>query len=629
MESEMTKLSQLFPPFMVVEGSSGKGKTQFAFALPNALYFVFMTSESSQSVYTHFAQFGLTLVKCLEKDLKNYVESFPPEDDDILDCLHVSKLSQSHPFLTLGFLHCVANLTNEIAKSGNARRDHLCAENQSKINAKQVEVQPMTGNEFVEQTKELNLEFVVLDEASTRPVDGSGTENTHRIVLFRNLVRMVNVMPVLMGTDAVVVNMVSTSIHSREAGSRLWCLLWADLPNTNLELWKQLEPQRSLHPAWEYLLQHSRPLFTELASAVTNGDLSKMPNQQDFQEMATGLFARKRLMAEPNLGIYGQVAFHHFDSSQPSHSSGSNNGTSDAKRYTFYKEKKVELLRYHMGVLNVAKEWLYVENGFLSTKKDSKERFVPQSRFPLPENDILLYLVLGAERFLILEARALRFISARDAIEIVLRSDMERKTGWELVQNPNARSRCGNELEFIAATCMCVASRNIQGTPWSEYVANLCLELTNKELSDKVGLLAKLGEKIDFKVPFFAPGGRPWPGELFNHFDTKEYLFDQLIRTENGEQIDISSGNKQIVAECKNRTNGVSAYDLDQVLLRFSCKPDARLHFIFVSDIKASTYNLPKEFEKWHAYLIDGNGVLEQVEKTRVKVTTKTNQKVR
>src|SRR5690606_3903411 len=68
-------------PFVVVEGSSGKGKTQFAFTLPNCLYFLPKKMFfHAQEIYIAFNSFSALLYECCSKDVRTIQPWNDPKD---------------------------------------------------------------------------------------------------------------------------------------------------------------------------------------------------------------------------------------------------------------------------------------------------------------------------------------------------------------------------------------------------------------------------------------------------------------------------------------------------------------------------------------------------------------------
>lgn len=220
---------RVFPSFAICL-SSGTGKSQLAFTLDiPALYFVHPTAvktESPQDIYEAFSDISEHFFNLLDEDYKSLRRSIRDRSSTRrTKYFSTSDLkSSSFSFKSLGFLVQLIKKVSELSDTRPSERWPKLELEPSLL----LEYSAMTCTKAIETLLPLRkngkLPVAFFDEFSPSRND------RNMFMFYRNIIRAVNLIPFIMGTNAHVVNMLSFTSASGEGRLLLWGYLITELP---------------------------------------------------------------------------------------------------------------------------------------------------------------------------------------------------------------------------------------------------------------------------------------------------------------------------------------------------------------------------------------------------------------
>lgn len=225
---------EVFVPFVVVDGSSGVGKTQSAFALRGTVIYINLV-EANQLIYQAFSTFSMSFQKCIDEDLTALGHS--PSRAVSLDALDCSSLKRSfHLFYTAGLLVSVFDAILEICQSDTTNsyfQDGFpLIEFAKMFSRKCISFTPSSVQALQMKAHELKTRFthspiIVLDE-----VPSTRKNSTQEFIAFsRNICRVTGLVTIVMGTECTVANLLSNSSRQGDAHSiPVWARLFSTFP---------------------------------------------------------------------------------------------------------------------------------------------------------------------------------------------------------------------------------------------------------------------------------------------------------------------------------------------------------------------------------------------------------------
>eukprot|EP00644_Phytophthora_capsici_P011846 jgi/Phyca11/106668/e_gw1.12.123.1 len=529
-------------PFICVQGSSGMGKSQLAFALGGEgrehprpwFYWTHGTvSDYDQRIYRNFASIGSAFDSVVWKD-----EVRKEEEDDILNCTSV--LYMTKKLWTYGF---IIELLRYCSRS-NVGAQMVRVENQTFYVTKSNLEDVIEVRSRMEKNGEV-LPFFILDEMPP--------SRTKKLSAFQlNVFRACGLVVIGMGTDANISNLVGKPEHSR-TDPHWWMTVvscfppWQSIPfgdPAKEEVWQKVI---ELHPVVKHIAEHSRGLFSRcFVDAVVKFAMEEVSENETFALADLLDAAFKAVYAELRItkGFMFTEEGRDAQLMALSYTIGSNKppGTkrpvtdSDSTSEPTPKRRKLDVdvgvasMRAHFansgyeGIADVD-----VLQGDLRFR-DTSDAWSPICQFPAIEKDVLLYLaVLGGKKFSDYNDTS----STLDVFEEFLERNGNREESNAL------RRDFTNFIKFenvVAHALFCASRRNgARGIALYEFLSGLVSEFQDEYyqrdefdasalLKEFDGLKEKFAEK---KIPFLAPPNARWPDYIleaggdcnFGHFE--------------------------------------------------------------------------------------------------------------
>ena len=233
-------------PFVVLENSTGTGKTQIAFCQARPILYVVCARSSYelQPIYMPFARIFVYMQKLWELDLvvlqNNGVEIAPPSADE-LQPLQLIKL-RMYGYL-LGYLKFI---------SENCSEDSRAVSGVNNGGEVSFTFSACTWEELLNECEAFKKPkpLIILDEVASNKVFA---------VYIRNICRLAHIPIVLMGTDSAVVNFLQARNDTSRDGEYHYGLLITRLPKLYL-LPEEEEGLKCIPEDMRALVVSSRPL---------------------------------------------------------------------------------------------------------------------------------------------------------------------------------------------------------------------------------------------------------------------------------------------------------------------------------------------------------------------------------
>lgn len=243
-------------PFIVIDGSSGEGKTQCAFSLGSdqAVIYLLLTDigERDQRIYRCFEALSNCLVKSIETDVARFVGE---------DCVTTELLQdQTLPFLTTGIILNICKFLRD-----NGPRPSSLARRTIPL-----DFTSLTVGEFQREMIPFWNWVIVWDETPAE---------VKRTSFARSLSRLAGLITIMMGTESTANIIRQRGSASRGGGMIPWSFIFTDLPLASYDLivrhcFEDNDPLQRLPPSLgnilRGLLQQSRPWIISLTLECTN-----------------------------------------------------------------------------------------------------------------------------------------------------------------------------------------------------------------------------------------------------------------------------------------------------------------------------------------------------------------------
>ena len=226
-------------PFIFICGSSGTGKTQIPFSLPHTDEFPFIyflqnpRGGGGQTIYEPFVNVSKAFENFVRKDFDSYAKKFENSGFSELTIYQCSEILEhkNMKFYSIGF---IVKLFREICKQRVSGESWI----KSELRGFEFSFDAMSIQEGIDELCSIRKEFslprppiIFLDESSVE-------KGQSGIFQFRrNILRLLNLVVVLMGTDAAASNFVGGRSNT---GSRTdekdWCHIFFKLAPTVLNI---------------------------------------------------------------------------------------------------------------------------------------------------------------------------------------------------------------------------------------------------------------------------------------------------------------------------------------------------------------------------------------------------------
>ncbi|KAF1791909.1 P-loop containing nucleoside triphosphate hydrolase [Phytophthora cactorum] len=235
-------------PFIVLENSSGTGKTQMAFNLQargecDVFYIVCgKPGDREQSVYSAYAERTVTFRDCVSTDLGT-MEKKSRGNHDSLGA--VGEIRGRTTLALYGFI--LAALRGNELYCGEAQRSDVQDE---LIRRKERGAKPFVF--FLD-------EFPRAGSTKTHLDDKEQLERENCLRTMRNVFHSFDLAVVVSSTNGTARNLLATSDRSRDSGPCLWCMVVPSFPRVILNGYFGI-PALVME-----ILKHSRPLFAQIA----------------------------------------------------------------------------------------------------------------------------------------------------------------------------------------------------------------------------------------------------------------------------------------------------------------------------------------------------------------------------
>jgi hypothetical protein len=547
-------------PFCFLEGSSGLGKTQMAFALvagssDTVFYLVAnTTNERSQLIYLAFHNPSVLLMNCVRKDL-GIIQGNSNGTGDELDVNHLRGCT----LYTYGFIRTVL-------QHGYHGRQSV----------------GRIGLSQLADCRNKDVLFII-DEFMTSKYS---SQNESR--LLRNAFRSARIPLMITGTDSRAVNLIESGRDSRSREPAPWCYLVASFPQTQESIINhQLnELDITFIPGiwsdfYRQLLLSSRPLCAHIALSLLAGSVPYTLEDFDIflERLASHLDNRKEFLLKLD-GLHGQVALTlnaYFEC-----------GVAEADQMVtpFVQSHFAKLKRVHenLGYDLIKIPGLILDGGIFPYR--------PTTLFPNPAEDTLLFLSLMGNQHFHPFWKDQKRVSFRTA----LTSLFAGTRGAVILSNAVQSSNDGMFLEALLASSVTVSSHinGLGGASLTDFLValmyhvmphgNADLQMTKPTLESSIRSFIP-PSLAGFRIPFLAPPDTEWPAFLSTLPGSN---LGSINRSRNREKIDFSIPRHFISGEAKDHKAEVSAAVLKTILQK--TPEDFRLHIVLTNKMQASYF---------------------------------------
>ncbi|UIZ20907.1 hypothetical protein KXD40_001422 [Peronospora effusa] len=571
-------------PFICVEGSSGMGKSQLAFALGGSrpwFYWPVFEGDSCQSLYENFS-----LISDAFREVTNKDDPMKKSDENILNSK--SDFYNSESLWTFGFIRA---LLQYCSKEQNQLGQMIRFQKKTswyveKCNRKKV----IAIREKMKKDGKF-LPFFVLDEMMPNVNSDGGGKN---IAAFqRNVFRVCGLVVVVMGTNAKITNLVGQSKGSYY-GEHAWMTVMSRFPSyqpipfadADKELsWNRIQ---GTYPVLKSIVANSRGRFARyFADSAVQYAIENSANGIELCDLLDVAFDYVSSETQSNNSFMGKQEGRDAQLMAISYANVCIGGISPRP----YKKRKVasdmgaHCMHLHFANLvdpqatevDVIGNRLYVDS----------ESWEPLCCFPDIEEDLLLYLaILGGKTYSGYYDRHLSIDYSTSAIFSMYLRGQSFTTGG----NTDAISNDYKTYEnMVAHMIFCASRRNgVQGIPFDEFFAGLLSECQDEKIrpvtmtigntkqtivaSDLLDKYADLAALSHSKIPFLAPPNAEWPRCIL---DTRTEVcnFGHLVRAKNAERCDIYVRNMEdptgpplFFCECKYWNDNVDSDAMETII---------------------------------------------------------------
>ncbi|EGZ29986.1 hypothetical protein PHYSODRAFT_469425 [Phytophthora sojae] len=563
-------------PFICVEGSSGMGKSQLAFALYGRRpYFYWLGGHvqiGDQVLYMNFSSASDAFLKCVENDRVKLVQ------EDLV--LRTESDFYRQELWAYGFIRVLLERC-DFKKRGMIRFEEPMALHVTKCDREAVRA--AVSN--VEKGKGNKLPFFILDEM---PPDSDGGLN--EAAFQRNVFRACGLLVMLMGTDSKITNLVNHSTKSSGAAHQ-WVSVVPRFPSYQLLLFTQNEKNTWPEVVGRYsvlgdIAENSRGRFSRLFIDEVVDVFQRDPSV-DLCELLDTAFSR---VAKETHNSKHFLNSYRGKSAQLLAISYTNAMECESVIEPPQKKQRVQVqttgMHKHFANL-VDKE---VTDVSLSNKKLVTDAggWAPKCSFSAIEDDMLLYLaILGGKRY----------SSYYDDID---RASYSTKRIFSIVycneyaisESTSAPSLDYKRYENMVAHAIFSSSRRngVRGIGFDDFFQCFLGEFEENTWMQMAVLLEKdvpAHPLTKRKIPFLAPPNAEWP-QCILATNLQGCKFGHLVRAPNKDRCDV------YVQDVDNKN--------EKAMLIFECK--YRKERINIGVMKGIVDGLNSEWEGWELVVV-------------------------
>ncbi|TDH73430.1 hypothetical protein CCR75_008082 [Bremia lactucae] len=548
-------------PFVVLENSSGTGKTQMAFNLDATgkfdVFYIWCAKlgDSAQSICAAYISRARAFGICLEDDF----DMTKPEGDStgsIISLQHTAYLS------LYGFIYAALLGKNEVDRAVRTRKDV----------EKALEDRAASGKKpfifFLDEfPRDIDRETALSDHETSMPAPTTQEAYDHkrRLRLMLNVFRSFGLVVIASSTSGTARTSALVSSGSRTDSDYLWCTVHPLFPRTVIGCDIGMLPT-----VIQNIIANSRPLFTEIAlEYMRKKPWSVGSNTVNYLNALVGHSARIFAMMKGGRPLdfkIGQLCLLLCSSYRA-------------------EDGKANLIDGHYACLDEQKTFglmlngtghLYKVEGEIEADKakdeaQDKRTWECRNVFPHPANDVLLHLTLTGGKSYHPFGRPLR--------EVLL----SLSTTTLYLHGTNEPMNDGQRLEALVSAAVVMASHvdGLGGVALTTFLGRLLVELGVSSQDEKIEL--PLGFEIceNWVIPFLSPPNVEWPAWLLHD---ESMQFDNLVRTANGDTIDFRIDSGLISVECKDHKRPLSLETIKEILLHVPA--DSKVHVVVTRSLQ-------------------------------------------
>ncbi|RQM12257.1 hypothetical protein DD237_008544 [Peronospora effusa] len=538
-------------PFICVEGSSGMGKSQLAFALGGSRpWFYWPTTpigDYSQRLYRNFSSISDAFLNVTNKD--GPTKKFKK---DILNSR--SKFYKTESLWTFGFIHALLKCCSE---EQNQQGKMIRFQEKTSLYVEKCNREKVVAFRKKMKTDGKVLPFFVLDEMMPNMNIGGGGMNL--AAFQRNVFRVCGLVVIVMGTDAKVTDLVDQSVGSYTE-RHAWMTvisrfpLYQSIPFANKDkqtAWNHLQAK---YPILQSIMLNSRGrfagYFADSAAQYAMENFAydiKLCDLLDvaFNHVGSETQSRKNFMEEQK-GKDAQLMAISYTNV---------NGTSPRPCKKRKIARSVGTYCMHLHFANLVDDQATEVDVLNGELKVNGKPWLPRCCFPDIREDMLLYLaVLGGKTYS-------GYYDHRKGVNHSTRGIFSlywRGRGFGTTHNYYAYEN------MVAHMFFCASRRNgVQGIPFDDFFAGLLSEcqdqirpviMTDGNTGKTIVASDILDKYVDLvalshsKIPFLAPPNAEWPQCIL---DTRAEgcNFGHLVRARNDQKCDIFVCNTEDLTE--------------------------------------------------------------------------------
>ncbi|KAE8895319.1 hypothetical protein PF003_g20690 [Phytophthora fragariae] len=572
----LDKIDQLYEdesrtlPFICVEGSSGMGKTQLAFALGGRRPWFYWPAtrigSDSQNLYQNFDKISDAFdeITLKDKPMKLFKAAILNSN---------SKFYKTELLWTYGF---ILALLKQYSLKTDQSTEMIRFVGKTLLRVDKCNRAAVT--EFCASMKSSGkvLPFFILDEMTPNTnMDGGGM---NMAAFQRNVFRTCGLVVIVMGTDAKITNLIDQSGGSYKQ-THMWMTIVPRFPpNLPVALedrakqaaWKQLVDR---FPVLDEIVMHSRGRFARyfVDSVAESGIRSADINLSDLLDAAFDEVSRKTQFGKDFMNKKGgpdaQLMAMSYSNARidimPSAGTEIPDRDTDSASEPALKKRRLEVgtKSMHLHFANLMdNELTDVQRSTNQLHKLRDGKWVPWRPlccFPAINEDVLLYLaVLGGKKY----------SGYYDRVSNIPHSTLEmfqlfpKGTGFATHKNPNALAKDFNAFENMVAQSIFCASRKkgVRGILFDDFFVELLREMQDKPLVDQMEIVEEAAVVVDLpegysdlekikiddkavdasdllkgyddlaylretRIPFLAPPNATWPEYILDTHATRTW----------------------------------------------------------------------------------------------------------
>ncbi|KAL3661644.1 hypothetical protein V7S43_013403 [Phytophthora oleae] len=583
-------------PFVVLENSSGTGKTQMAFNLQaNGAFDVFYlpctpSTDVNQDVYEAFTSRQIAFQDCIESDMANM-----KGDGSVSDFGRVgdTKRLKVYAFIIVALRGAKTFMGDALLEDVIAARN-----GRNKPIVFFLDEFPRLGNHLAGD-------------------DRNARKNLARSM--RNVFRSLRLPLIISATNGTARNLFTVSDYSRPSSGNPvpWCMVVPSLP--------MFATEGSATSVFKWIIRHSRPRFGALAQK----HMDKFP--YDGQDQLGYLTTMAKALTPKFRALKGAKRENEFENGQLYLFLGAsynvddehkNWGMSDDENDEDYvpedddddeskedpdeempearsgsdesSNKEVNLVDGHYGRME-EQEIFELQLGIRNLKKDEKY-WKCRCIFPQLNDDILLFLTLMED-----------YEDTKPWSKAPQGSVRQRRLAfpnnkWSPLDRPfykklrDVLGKSGATLEALAAGAVVLASHQggFYGVNFKAFFGRLLYELGVRGSNEPVAFPPRHNEMENFTIPFLSPPNVAWPGEFLAFWENTRAQFATMRRSRNGDRIEFQTHSGALTGKCKDRkqfTLKVLKYVLEVI------PPATKIHLVVVKRLQGKYFTRASESE--------------------------------